>query len=170
MTRFIVEGLDGVGKSLVARYLSKSLGLEYIKIKKEVQVSGLEEEVTQGIVNEISSKLGDDWSGVLDRGFYSAVGTGLCFDASLNPYRLYVPRNLKDARYVFVMSSVPVILGRCGRDLTLQDRRVLESGLFDYAQDWMRDNVPEGGLVVRNDYSDVGGLLRELDDLFVSSK
>lgn len=169
MQRFIVEGLDGVGKTFIAKYLHQHLSLDYYKIKKTVKPSGLEEDITQCIVNEMSDKLGFGWSGVLDRGFYSTVGTGLCFDAGMNPYKVYVPRNLVGTTNVLVTSKSDVVLARCNRLLSAQDRCVLEGGLFNYAQDWMVNNVPRGYVLIENNFTNLGLLLDRLDDVVKNS-
>ena len=164
MHKLIIEGLDGTGKTLIAKYFKHQYCLEYHKIKKEVKPTGTEEEITQAIINEMSEKLGD-WEGILDRGFYSTVGTGLCFDASMNPYKLYIPKNLEGTTNILVTSTPEMILNRCNRQLTAQDRCVLESGLFDYAQDWMINNMPKGYVRIDNNFNDTGALWHTLEDV-----
>jgi hypothetical protein len=134
MLRIIVEGLDCVGKTTVAEMISTITGLPYIKIKKTVKNSYSEFETTQSIINEISDTIGENWSGVLDRGFHSSVASALIRDYTMDYNRLHLPNNLIGDLGFLVVSSKESILRRNTKPLTYQDNITLSSDKFDDIQ------------------------------------
>jgi hypothetical protein len=134
MPRIIVEGMDCVGKTTIAEMISAITGLSYIKIKKTVENGNSEFETTQAIINEISDMVGGNWSGVLDRGFYSAVAGALIRDHNTDYNGLRMPNNLIADFGFLVVSSKEAILRKNTKQLTHQDYLTLSTEKFNDTQ------------------------------------
>jgi len=161
--RIIVEGLDCVGKTTIAKYLSETLNIPYYKIKRTVSKIGTQQEVTQRIIDETSLVLAD-WNGVLDRGYFSALATGLCYEKNLDYSRLVRLDNLRPDLSIIVTSNIDAIRKRTRRSFSNQDKRILGGGLFEKVQDWMINTISnESYYHLKNDFKNYDELKNSLD-------
>ena len=155
--RIVVEGLDCVGKTTLAKKISDYSGLPYLKIHKTCEDGKNTEETVNNIVNEISLSLGRKWEGVLDRGYWSAIGTSLALYDDFNPKKVKRPRNLVPNIGVLLLSDLDVILKRNKSVLTEQDKNVLKGNYFQ-SQIYLEENIDDKYFVIENNSNDLGDL------------
>lgn len=156
--KIIVDGLDCVGKTTFAKRISENLSLPYLKIRKTCCDGRTREETVNNIIDEISNQLGDYWKGVLDRGYWSAIGTNLASYENFNPSEIKKPRNLFPDLGLLVLSNPTVILERNTKKLTEQDKRVL-GGNFLESQNYLKEYaIAEGYQLIDNSSKSISDL------------
>jgi len=159
--RICVEGLDITGKTTAAQYISNQLRIPYLKVKKEVSSEGTQKEITQRIIDEMAEKLGA-WSGVLDRGYLSAVASGRIYERDMAWEGIICPQNLIPDFTVLMVSSKEVALRR-NKALTKQDLVVLNSTQYELVQAWLVATARPPRAVVHNLSDSLDALLSALE-------
>lgn len=165
-----VEGLDLSGKTVVAREVSKLMGLPYLKITKgslmEYGHTLSEEQVTKIIIHEIDLSL-TSRDVVLDRSYLSAIVAAKIRqpDVKLDDVWGAIPKRLiPDLAIIVTVAHDNAIERSRGRKLTAQDRLTLTQD-YDVLQDWMLRHASGNFLKLRNDYNDLDSLKTDLNSL-----
>lgn len=163
-----IDGLDFTGKTLIAKKLSELLGFQYLKVKKgslkDYSNCLSEVSITYNIIEEISESI-PNRNVVLDRGYLSAIATGMVYDSNLDSMFLLdnLPEKIVPEIGLIVTSSLENALTRVGnRYKTLQDSIVLRSN-YEFYQKWMIENSRHKFINLVNEYSKVSDLYIELE-------